>query len=233
MFRFIARWFVSIVLLEIVTFCQSASVSIGTVTVQGSLRMRGEAWDWFEGDGENAYAFSGNLARLGFSQQRKALDWQLEFAAPFLLGLPENAVAPGNQGQMGMGANYFAANDRQMNAAGVFVKQGYLRFKGLFKDDSQTLRVGRFEFLDGAGRRATTLCGRDAVQVRPTVQGAIDLGQLAARLAPIGDVRHNEHLVRFFADDVELTVFRDGRAIVKGTSDPAIARSLYARYVGS
>lgn len=100
--------------------------------------------------------------------------------------------------------------------------------------DCPTCQLGRFDFLDAdrpAG--AATLCGRDAVQVRPPAGGAIDLGILADKLASVGSVRHNDHLLRLSVDPYELTIFRDGRAIVKGTSSPAVARSLYARYVGT
>jgi len=55
---------------------------------------------------------------------------------------------------------------------------------------------------------------------------------LKARLEPLGEVRANEFALRFFPAPYELTVFPDGRAIVKGTSDTGVARSLYARYVG-
>ena len=123
---------------------------IGSVNVQGSYRTRLEMWDWFEGAGDNDYAFSGNILRLSFSQQRKSFDWQLEFAAPFLLGLPDEAVAPGTQGQLGLGATYFIANKRNRNVAMVFPKQGFIRFRNLFGDKGQSFRVGRFEFSDGA-----------------------------------------------------------------------------------
>lgn len=90
-----------------------------------------------------------------------------------------------------------------------------------------------FEFLERpASSQAATLCGRDAVQVRPPAVSTLDLPALAARLASIGAVRQNPHLIRLIAPPHELTIFKDGRAIVKGTSDPAVARSLYARYVG-
>jgi adenylyltransferase/sulfurtransferase len=77
------------------------------------------------------------------------------------------------------------------------------------------------------------LCGRDAVQVRAPRGTRIDLATLAARLSSTGDVTANEYLVRFRGPGEELVVFADGRAIVKGVSDTARARSVYARYVGS
>jgi molybdopterin/thiamine biosynthesis adenylyltransferase len=89
----------------------------------------------------------------------------------------------------------------------------------------------RYDYLGTAA--AATLCGRDAVQVRPDVRTKLDLPALAARLARTGTVRANEYLVRFTAPDAELVVFEDGRAIVKGVAEPARARSLYAKYVGS
>ncbi len=125
---------------------------IGGVTVTGSIRSRLEAWDWFKADtGDNAYVFSGNLFRLSFSQSRENWDWQIEMAAPVLLGLPNNAVAAnGTQGQLGLGATYYLANSKSQNAANIFPKQGFIRFKNLFGDSKQTLRLGRFEFVDGA-----------------------------------------------------------------------------------
>jgi adenylyltransferase/sulfurtransferase len=93
----------------------------------------------------------------------------------------------------------------------------------------------RFEFLDArATSRTAALCGRDAVQVSPGHETELDLAELARRLAPaVAMVTANAHLVRFAVGPHELTVFPDGRAIVKGTSDVAAARSLYARWVGA
>jgi molybdopterin-synthase adenylyltransferase len=88
-----------------------------------------------------------------------------------------------------------------------------------------------FPYLEGKDRRAVQLCGRDAVQVHERVR-PIDLAGLRDRLEPLGIVRANEFALRFFPAPYEMTVFPDGRAIIKGTSDVGIARSLYARYVG-
>ncbi len=128
-----------------------APLKLGTVTVQGSVRSRLEAWNWFEPDsGDPSYAFLGMLARLGFSRNHKTLDWQIEFAAPILLGLPDNATAPGSQGELGLGATYFNANKRNRNAAMIFPKQVFMRFKGLMGDPRHNLRLGRFDFADGS-----------------------------------------------------------------------------------
>jgi hypothetical protein len=79
------------------------------------------------------------------------------------------------------------------------------------------------------------LCGRNAVQISPPNRGRLDLDQAAERLAASGTVTRNPFLVRVRLADApfELTVFRDGRAIVQGTEDLTVARGLYARYVGS
>ncbi len=96
-----------------------------------------------------------------------------------------------------------------------------------------------FEYLDGkAGSSATSLCGRDAVQLRHRQQnGAIDFEELASRLAAYGPVTVNDFMLRANLADgdqrYELTLFPDGRAIVKGTGSPGVARSVFAKYVGN
>jgi molybdopterin/thiamine biosynthesis adenylyltransferase len=92
----------------------------------------------------------------------------------------------------------------------------------------------RFEFLEAkATSRTTSLCGRNAVQVSPAQPLRLDLTELGRRLSPAGPVLCNEFVLRFTVGAQELTIFEDGRAIVKGTADLGVARSLYARYVGT
>jgi adenylyltransferase/sulfurtransferase len=101
------------------------------------------------------------------------------------------------------------------------------------RPDCPCCALGRFEFLDAsATSRSVTLCGRNAIQVTPGMATRVDLAGLGRRLAAAGDVVVNAYLVRFAVGPHELTVFPDGRAIIKGTDDPAEARSLYARWVG-
>lgn len=131
------------------TWAQSSTdpLRIGSVTVSGSIRTRGEAWSWFSTKGaEDTYGFSGSLLRLSLSQQHDAFDWTVEFAAPILLGLPDHAIAPAPQGQLGQGASYYAANQNQQYAGMVFAKQAFLRLKG----EHSSLRLGRFQFNDGS-----------------------------------------------------------------------------------
>ncbi|MCP3904504.1 MAG: thiazole biosynthesis adenylyltransferase ThiF [Planctomycetes bacterium] len=105
---------------------------------------------------------------------------------------------------------------------------------------------GVFESLAGGGSETTSLCGRNAVQITPAASAApspsnLDLGETARRLEPHGSFTRNEYLLRgaFRAemgsggDPIELTLFPDGRAIIKGTAEPEVARSIYARYVGA
>ena len=108
----------------------------------------------------------------------------------------------------------------------------------------QSIRVARhpecracvqreFTYLEGEAQPRITLCGRDSVQIHERSR-ALDLGVLGIRLKPlVEDVRQNDFLLRFRIAPYEMTVFADGRAILKGTRDPAVARSLYSRYIGA
>lgn len=78
----------------------------------------------------------------------------------------------------------------------------------------------------------TTLCGRNSVQVVPPTRQSIDWEELSGRWSVIGTVTSNPFLVRLEVDGYELSVFRDGRAIIKGTSEPDVARTVYAKYMG-
>ncbi len=91
---------------------------------------------------------------------------------------------------------------------------------------------GRFPLLSGHRRAPISLCGRNAVQIHERNR-PVNLAELGRALEPLGPVRANEFALRFFIAPYELTVFPDGRAIIKGTQDTGIARSLYARYVGA
>ena len=90
-----------------------------------------------------------------------------------------------------------------------------------------------FSYLNGQAQPHVTLCGRDSVQIHERGR-TLDLGALRGRLAAaVSDVRHNDFLLSFRVEPYQMTVFADGRAILKGTKDPAVARSLYARYIGA
>ena len=89
-----------------------------------------------------------------------------------------------------------------------------------------------FVHLAGEGRPHITLCGRNSVQIHERAR-SIDFVQLQKQLETHGAVRHNEFVLKFWRQPYEMTLFPDGRAIIKGTTDAGVARSLYAKYVGS
>jgi molybdopterin/thiamine biosynthesis adenylyltransferase len=91
-----------------------------------------------------------------------------------------------------------------------------------------------YEFLDAESREfSAVLCGRNAVQIAPPHPTMLDLKSFAEKLAATTPAKQNEYLVRFDVDGKEVTVFRDARAIITGTDDITVARSIYARFVGS
>jgi len=108
----------------------------------------------------------------------------------------------------------------------------------------QSLRVERnpecracarheFRYLQGDAQPHLTMCGRDSVQIHER-RRQLDLAALGRRLAPtVAEVRENGFLLRFRVPPYEMTIFADGRAIIKGTRDTSVARSLYARYIGT
>ncbi|MGC2235755.1 MAG: ThiF family adenylyltransferase [Pyrinomonadaceae bacterium] len=99
--------------------------------------------------------------------------------------------------------------------------------------DCEACAKRNFEFLEAESAEfSAVLCGRNAVQISPPKAAQIDLKSLAEKLKNLGDVKQNEYLVRFSSGETEITVFRDARAIIRGTDDVAAARSLYAKYVG-
>ena len=89
-----------------------------------------------------------------------------------------------------------------------------------------------FMYLEGRRSAPVSLCGRNAVQIHERAR-PLDLARLKSALLPLGEVRANEFALRFLTGPYEMTIFPDGRAIVKGTTDIAVARSLYARYIGA
>lgn len=124
-------------------------LEIGDINVSGSLRVRVENWDWWETPGfDDHYTFGAAVLRLSLGQQKEKVDWLVEGEFPVLINVPERAVAPGQQGQLGHGGSYFAANSRQDGSA--ILKQAFVRVKKIFGDDHSSLRFGRMEFADGA-----------------------------------------------------------------------------------
>jgi molybdopterin-synthase adenylyltransferase len=98
--------------------------------------------------------------------------------------------------------------------------------------DCPACGLRQLEWLDGQRRAPVSLCGRNAVQIHERSR-PLDLAELGRRLSPLGQVRSNEFALRFFQPPFEITVFPDGRAIIKGTTDVAVARGWYAKYIGA
>ena len=99
--------------------------------------------------------------------------------------------------------------------------------------DCPACKRGEFPWLFGrSGSRTAVLCGRNAVQLSHPGTG-ISLDELAQRLAGVGRVTRNEYLLRLEVEGYELTVFPDARAIISGTEDVAVARAVYAKYIGN
>ncbi len=125
-----------------------APLKIGKVTISGSIRGRYENWNWFNTPGFNdSYGFEGVLARVAVERHTPKLDVLGELAVPALFDVPLNAIAPAPRGQLGLGAAYRAANGNQDGS--IFPKQAFARFK-FGQANATGLRLGRFEFWDGA-----------------------------------------------------------------------------------
>ena len=118
------------------------------ISVSVYSRSRVENWQWFTAPPQSeTYSFFSSLLRAGVSQTVGRVDWQLELSQPSVLGAPDDAISPvAAQGQMGLGATYYAANGNNRNAAAAFLKQGTVRYRFA---DGGNLRIGRFEFFDG------------------------------------------------------------------------------------
>ncbi len=122
-------------------------ITVGGVTIAGSLRARGEDWNWFEATGADAgYTYGHTLLRIGATYANPRLDVMVEGSQPTVIGAPTNAVATGPAGQLGMGATYRVSNGTKR--AGLFVKQAFVRFKNVGAKGNMA-RVGRIEFVDG------------------------------------------------------------------------------------
>jgi molybdopterin-synthase adenylyltransferase len=141
-------------------------------------------------------------------------------------------------------ASLEVAEAMKLLSGGVEALHGRLISCDVWTGHFQSVRIARnpecracgrreFTYLEGQAQPHITMCGRDSVQIHERSR-VLDLATLKSRLSPtVSDVRHNEFLLRFRVPPYEMTVFSDGRAILKGTKDPAVARSLYARYIGT
>ncbi len=108
-----------------------------------------------------------------------------------------------------------------------------IRTEGSKDPDCTACGLRQFDYLNAdRGSLATSLCGRNAVQVSWREEHAVDLERLGETLRRSGQVSVNPYLLKFSGPEAAFTLFPDGRAIIEGTDDPKIARELYARFVG-
>jgi adenylyltransferase/sulfurtransferase len=109
-----------------------------------------------------------------------------------------------------------------------------VQLDGLRQDEScLTCGESDYEWLEGKrGNQPTVLCGRNAVQLAAVIEGKVDLAALESKLVGIGSVVRNPYLLRLNVTPYVITVFCDGRSVVVGTDDPAVARSVYSRFIG-
>ena len=98
--------------------------------------------------------------------------------------------------------------------------------------DCNVCGLRNFQYLEGEAQPQITMCGRNSVQIHER-ERAMDFDEVSRRLNGHGRVRHNDFVLKFWREPYELTLFPDGRAIIKGTTDASVARSLYARFIGS
>ncbi|MEM2900034.1 MAG: ThiF family adenylyltransferase [Thermoplasmata archaeon] len=96
----------------------------------------------------------------------------------------------------------------------------------------ETCKRGNFEFLENRRRKATKLCGRNAIQVNPKTKGEIELNRLSEKLSNVGKVNKMSSCIIFNVDGYEMTIFKDGRVLIKGTNDENVAIELYSKYIG-
>ena len=96
-----------------------------------------------------------------------------------------------------------------------------------------TCKIGKYEFLTGeSAPKTTSLCGRNAVQITRPDKIKLDFAHLANRFEKVGEAKFNSFMFQAKVDGYEFTIFPDGRAIIKGTNDPAQAKTIYAKYIG-
>lgn len=107
----------------------------------------------------------------------------------------------------------------------------YLEFKRSPK--CPTCGKGEYELLGKQkGSYTTSLCGRDSIQVIPGTTGDMDFAALSQKLVHVGAVKYNRFIFNFATGNMEISLFKDGRAIIKNVKDENAAKSIYSEYIG-
>jgi molybdopterin-synthase adenylyltransferase len=136
--------------------------------------------------------------------------------------------------QVAAALKILATGDAPRRILTLDVWEGTVRHVDMPARDPQCPACGlhEYRYLDQPKRTPISLCGRNAVQIHERTR-PLDLEQLRRDLSAVGEVRANEFALRLTVAPYEMTIFPDGRAIIKGTNDIGLARSLYSRYIGN
>jgi len=158
-----------------------AKHKLGPLEVSVNWRSRAEGWNYFQSPtGNSDYGFWDSTLRIGLGQTGERVDWFVEGEQPSILGLPNNAVVSPPQGQLGLGGSYYAANNNHTNEANGFVKQAFVSFKRL---GPTALKIGRFEYFDGAEVKSSDPFLATIVQTRITNRLVSNFGFSAVQRA--------------------------------------------------
>src|SRR5437588_6964767 len=127
----------------------SCAAQSAPITATAYIRERTNATQWFSATpAPERYGYQDSLLRLGLQQRIGRFDYQLELGQSAEIALPSDAVSPITaQGQLGLGGTYYAANGNNQDPAAASLRSGFLRYH--FRAEGDTLRLGRFEFIDG------------------------------------------------------------------------------------
>lgn len=160
-----------LITISALSYAQSTPHRNSPVTVFVLDRTRVNSWQWFAAPPKtNSYGYVESLLRLGIAQRFHRWDWLLEISQPAVLDAPDNAISPiAAQGQLGLGASYYASNASNSYPAAAFFKQGFLRRQ--FGEGGTNLRLGRLEFIEGQETKA-----------RNPTQGWLQANRIAHRL---------------------------------------------------
>ena len=158
-----------------------AKHKLGPLEISVNWRTRAEGWNWFQADtGNSDYGLWNSLLRVGIGQTGESFDWFIEGEQPSILGLPNDAVVAAPQGQLGLGGTYYAANNNHTNEANGFVKQAFVNFEHL---GPAALKIGRFEYFDGAEVKPSDPLLATLIQTRITSRLISNFGFSAVQRA--------------------------------------------------
>jgi hypothetical protein len=169
------------------------------------FRIHPEAWQWFAAPPfTSRYGYAESLLRFGVAQRSRRWDWKLEAAQTALLDIPRNAISSDSaQSQLGFGGSFYAANNNHSNSAALFLKQAFVRYN--FRKDDKELRLGRYEFFDGAETTPSNATMRWLQTYRVAQRLIGNFGLVNAQRSFDGFDGHYENLAASNGDNWDLT----------------------------